>query len=631
MRIAATLLAILVLTPERGTPTQAGPLGDGFQEDPLFPIQALFGRTDNRREWAVRTEDATLVVLGGPGRDWFVGWDLVTGQQKYRVRAPHLSNNVDHREMGPTGKFLFFLPKEEPGKDGRSPRMVNYFDTTTGKLARTASFDVTSPPQYKVQGNTLDERALIQRFGGGFHPKQTALQSFIRPLASNRGLLIRSATPDLLHVVATDPDLKSLYVLDAEKPKVVAEIPMSGLGVAATDVVNSELSADRSTLILTAGLSFAVVDLPKKKIVRSLVGHSKSIFSGFRLSPDATRLLSASLDGSARIWDVPQGKELAQVFTDRGAEEVGFLTAGEKAGYVVDEHSVRLLKYDGSLMRTVGTFLSSRAELTEDGSAALDGLDGTKQTTYRFWKLDPPQVLAEHRIPGRRGFTALSADGRTALIQADDQFLLLDSRNPDPLWTGKLDGVPVGVLPGGAVLMIRKKSIVAVDVQKEEPRWTSEFPEIRFARVNGSGTHVLVVGAVPHVIESAQGRKVTDDPPAAYRLNCSSAVLSRDGSVFVTYDENSGTFCWQTVSGGVVRTETLPKPQSGQMALSPDGRRLYWVTPMKILVFSSDKGLEKTVVMSSRILHEIRMTGDFAVIERSGGSALLRYAAPGGK
>ena len=58
MRWGIWLLAVAVVVPR-----QADPLKQTFLEDPQFPIQALFGQTHDRREWAVRVDDSTLVEV----------------------------------------------------------------------------------------------------------------------------------------------------------------------------------------------------------------------------------------------------------------------------------------------------------------------------------------------------------------------------------------------------------------------------------------------------------------------------------------------------------------------------------------------------------------------------------------
>lgn len=609
---------------------QAAPPKD-WPDDPQFPIQALFGRTLERRDWAVRGDDAILVVLGGPDRDWVVGWDLVSGQQKYRARVPHLQNNSEHREMGPSGKVLFYFPKEETGKDGRRPRIVNYCDTTTGKVSKSASFDATTPPTYKVPGNTVDDRYLLAQFGGGFHPKQTALRAF----EENRKVANRLMTPDFLYVVGHDIDRKSLLVIDAEKPRLVAELPLAPLDIQANGILNADLSGDRSTLVLrNSDLTLKVIDLGKRKPVQTLIGHQQSIVAGFHLSPDATRVISSALDASARLWDAAQGKEVVQVPIE-GMSEVGFLTAGEKAGYVVDSYSLRLLKYDGSPLRTVGSFLSAEAELTEDGRAAFDGIDGPHQSVFHFWKLDPPQLLWEERIPGRRQFSSLSADGRHALVQVDGSYIVLNADTHVSQPIGKLPGMAVGLLPGGdALLMIQQKSLVAIDVGTQQKRWSVDLPDApRGGVLNRPGTHCVVNTTPPRVVETSKGTIVSvDKPPAADedRSMIDSLLISVDGGTVLTHHSSSRTLQWRSVKDGTIKKHVYAQNAGGAVALSSDGSRAYVYTPFRLQVVSADKGVEKTWELPTPA-GRIRMSGEFLIAEFAGSSALLRYVPAGAK
>ncbi len=632
MSLAWALLLIAAPAPRQPNPVQ-----QMFQEDPQFPIVALFGRTETRREWAVRTEDATLVVLGGPQKGWLIGWDLATGQQKFRVRAPLVLNTVDSREMGPTGKVLFFLPKEQPGKDGKTPRIVHYHDTSTGKLVKTASFDTSSPNSIKVPGNTQDDRALIQRFAGGLHPKQTAQIDFEKKLSSNQGLYNRAFTADLLHLVATDPARKTLYVIDVEKPRVVAELPLPALGHYAAENLAAEYSPDRGLLVLRTGThALGIVEISKKKLVRELIGHTQTIHPNFRLSPDGTRLLSASLDGTARIWDVAQGKALAVPVASGSIQELGFVTAGEKAGIVVDARAARLVKYDGSPLRTVGTFLSARAVLTEDGKFALDTIDGSEETLVHFWKLDPAQLLWELRLSGGWRHSTLSADGRHALVQTHETFHLVDAQQAGAaVWSGKLPGTPLGVLPGGGgIVVFQDKSVTAIETPSLQKRWTVEVGDsVRSGRLNATGSHAVVVAGIPRVLDLAKGAVVSGakfpaplEAPTAY----GEVFVSGDGRTVVTLDKPARTIQWRSLEGDLLKAQNFPQavqPDDGRFFVPSDSRRAYLCAGNRIVVVTPEKGVEKTYVFHPTTAHTVQMHGDFAVIQGNGASTLLRYVA----
>lgn len=77
-----------------------------------------------------------------------------------------------------------------------------------------------------------------------------------------------------------------------------------------------QLAAPITTLLLHEGsdllavaldnLSIVVIDIRTRKVVRELWGHSNRITS-FDFSPDGRWIISASLDGTIRTWDLPTG------------------------------------------------------------------------------------------------------------------------------------------------------------------------------------------------------------------------------------------------------------------------------------------------------------------------------------
>lgn len=612
----------------------AAPLQEvsSLPDDPQFPIIALFGETRVRRDWAVRFDEGALVVLGGPASDWFVTWDLLSGRIKTQARAPQAPTTVVHREMGPTGKYYFHVPAPEVDKIGRRTQIVRYYDTTSGALAKTASFSNLSPPRFKLPGTTADERYLLGAFGGGQHPKDEALRTFVGKMYKNQGLLNRLVTPDGLFVTGMDPAHKLFTVVDAEQARLVAELDLP-LHLQFENGPFATLSEDRSTLALTAiGKDMIhIADLAKRKFVRELSGHPGGAVAGFKLSSDGGRLLSSGAsDQKARLWDTRQGKELATLAV-RGVSEVGFLSPGAKAGVVVEDHRVRLLNPDGTHLRTMSTAFAWKTRLSGDGKFALNIHDDTVSSSLAFWSLDPVQLLREQELPGGVGFHHLAADGRYAWIRAGTTDFVLDRDQPAPVWKGRIEGRPVGILPGGAILIcLRGNALIGLNLETGEPRWSVEFPKaVHAAQLNLRGSHCLALTEASRIVDVSTGSFVEGGPLPWGPEGDLDAHLSDDGQTVVSILRTERAVRWCTAAGQELHRWAYGatfEPRRSWLGASPDVRRAYVYNDYAVGVLTQERGLEKTYVFSKGSPFSAAMFGDFLFVHQGRGSALLRHS-----
>ncbi|GMM33619.1 rRNA-processing protein [Saccharomycopsis crataegensis] len=74
-------------------------------------------------------------------------------------------------------------------------------------------------------------------------------------------------------------------------------------------------------------LSIIVVDVVTRKIVRQLMGHSNRI-TGIDFSPDGRWIVSSSLDGTVRTWDLPTGGCIDGFFVDNIVTGLKFSPTG---------------------------------------------------------------------------------------------------------------------------------------------------------------------------------------------------------------------------------------------------------------------------------------------------------------
>lgn len=124
----------------------------------------------------------------------------------------------------------------------------------------------------------------------------------------------------LVHDVRFSPDDKRLYwktfdgmiqIYDVDSGKKVYEIEDR---IYRNDAVDVAISPDNKILAAASNGPINLFDVESGEKVASLFGHRSSVLS-VCFSPDGKRLVSSGLDGTIRVWDVAQRRE---VFRYRG-------------------------------------------------------------------------------------------------------------------------------------------------------------------------------------------------------------------------------------------------------------------------------------------------------------------------
>ena len=95
-----------------------------------------------------------------------------------------------------------------------------------------------------------------------------------------------------------------------------------------------------------------VYDITTYKISRRFSGHSREI-SDLAFSPDGRRLLSSSLDGSMRVWDMPTGRCLSWLSFDAPVLSMAMSHSGEFLSLTQAGKEGIFMYVDRSLYETV--------------------------------------------------------------------------------------------------------------------------------------------------------------------------------------------------------------------------------------------------------------------------------------
>jgi WD40 repeat protein len=179
---------------------------------------------------------------------------------------------------------------------------------------------------------------------------------------------------------------------------------------------------------------------------RTLVGHDDGVHR-VAFSPDGSLLLTASHDGTARLWRVANGEEVQRLEAHEGAvQDACFSPDGRRVATCGFEGRVMAWDVqDGSLLAMMsggGGTAAWRVVFLPDGSILSSHSDGV----LRRWDVEREAMtgaLRGHRRSVRA--LALSRDGRRAVSGGDDgQLIMWDLESGRSVWQAEWSQAPGG-------------------------------------------------------------------------------------------------------------------------------------------------------------------------------------------
>ena len=162
-------------------------------------------------------------------------------------------------------------------------------------------------------------------------------------------------------------------------------------------------------------------DLANGKELRVFTGHKEDI-TQIVLSPDETRLLSASADGTARIWDVASGIERVRFPEGSGrlasVTAVAWAPSGEVIATGGHDHLVRF--WDAAASRQIAALQGHTAPVTCIAFGPQSNLiSGSRDGTVRLWDAKSHAELKVFEVNADQHWIhslALSRDGKHFLV-----------------------------------------------------------------------------------------------------------------------------------------------------------------------------------------------------------------------
>ncbi len=362
----------------------------------------------------------------------------------------------------------------------------------------------------------------------------------------------------------------------AQKPELVAQLGHS------TAVKSAAYSPD-GTRVVTASWdgTARIWDAATGKEIRRLEGHSEMVRSA-AFSPDGTRVVTAGVDGTARIWDAGTGKEIRRLGGHSASLwSAAFSPDGTSVVTGSEDGTARIWDAaTGKEIRRLEGHLNSvlSAGFSPDGTRVVTtGVDGTT----RIWKAATGKeiMLLAGGLGGGRS-AAFSPDGQT-IVTAKVEAVIWDAATGKEImrltghsasaWTAAFSTDGMSVVTAS---LDRTARIWDVATGKETRRLEGHSSSVLSAAFSPDGTSVVTASqdGTARIWEAATGKEVRRLERRSNSVL--SAAFSPDGKAIVTACGDHAARIWDAATGkGVMRLEGHSSSVLSA-AFSPDGKAI---------------------------------------------------------
>jgi WD40 repeat protein len=280
-------------------------------------LLTLAGHTATVRSVAY-SPDSKRIVSGGADSSVRV-WDAASGRELQTLWG-HTSV-VRSVIYDPTGRFIVSGSSDASIKvwDARTGAELWTFTGHTGEVNALAY----SPDGFSIASGSSDRTIKLWNVGGG--PPRT-----FRGHASAVVALAYSSNGAQLVSGSTDGTVK---LWDRESGRDLETFP------GYSTHIKSGLAYSPNGMFVAAAMedhSIAIFDVESERQTRFLRGHTGDVYD-LAYNPDGQRLVSASLDGTARIWDMTTGRELVQSIGFNSGEWISITPDGYYAASVLGD------------------------------------------------------------------------------------------------------------------------------------------------------------------------------------------------------------------------------------------------------------------------------------------------------
>jgi len=325
-----------------------------------------------------------------------------------------------------------------------------------------------------------------------------------------------------------------------------------------------------------------VWDADSGKIPTPLQGHTRDVYSA-AFSPDGKRVVTASDDNTARVWDAGSGEILASL--------QGHTSAVYSATFSPDGKRVVTASFDKTArvweVASGKTLASLKGHTNYVWSAAFspDGkrvVTASGDNTARVWDADSGKILAS--LKGHTDLVrsaAFSPDGKRVVTASnDDTARVWDAESGKTL--ASLKGHTKGV--NSAAFSPDGKRVVTASGDNTARVWDADSgktlaslkghtAEVNSAAFSPDGKRVVIApwDNTARVWDADSGKIPT--PLQGHTAMVNSAAFSPDGKRVVTASEDKTARVWDADSGKPLASLQGHTAMVNSATFSPDGKR----------------------------------------------------------
>jgi WD40 repeat protein/serine/threonine protein kinase/TPR repeat protein len=314
-----------------------------------------------------------------------------------------------------------------------------------------------------------------------------------------------------------------------------------------------------------------------------LSGHTEILHSA-AYSPDGRRIVTASWDKTARIWDAASGEQLLILSGHTGnVNQAAFSPDGRRVVTASDDQTVRI--WDTSSGEQL-LILSGHADHVADAAFSPDGrhiVTASWDKTGRIWDTSsgaPVRVLSGHT--GYLNSARFSPDGRHIVTASDDKTARIwDAASGElvRVLSGHTDFVDdARFSPDGRriVTASNDKTARIWDAANGQPLLvlSGHQDRVRTAAFSPDGQHIVTASwdKTARIWNAASAEQLMI--LSGHTSYLDSAVFSPDGRHIVTASNDRTAAVWDVVSAQQLLVLSGHTGNVNHAAFSPDGRRI---------------------------------------------------------